>query len=69
MASILGGRLEGNTLTFEVAEESLLGTERVSYRNRYEGTLSRGEITFTLDSDRPWGFPRQSFVMERPDAP
>lgn len=62
---ILDGMLDGNRISFHTQEQSLYGSETVSYRNVYLGTVGDDGIRFTLQSDRPWGFPTQTFVARR----
>jgi hypothetical protein len=63
--SVLGGKIDGNLISFHIKKQSISGDETVSYRNLYYGKASRNEIEFTLNSDRPWGFPSQIFVARR----
>ena len=62
---ILDGRINNNIFSFYILERSLLGNETVSYKNFYNGSVLKGEIQFTLHSDRPWGFPPQKFIAKR----
>jgi hypothetical protein len=62
---ILEGALDGRSLSFHTSEQSLFGSELVSFRNLYRGVVEDGVIRFTLQSDRPWGFPAQTFVAKR----
>lgn len=62
---ILDGTLDGRRLSFHTLEQSLVGAETVSYRDIYSGTVDDDGIRFTMQSDRPWGFPPQSFLARR----
>lgn len=62
---ILDGRIKGNTISFYTIEQSSLGDREYIYKNYYHGTVLEDEIEFTLQSDRPWGFPLQKFTAKR----
>lgn len=62
---ILDATLDGRTLSFHTREQSLVGSETVSYRDLYLGVVEEDGIRFTLSSDRPWGFPTQTFLATR----
>jgi hypothetical protein len=62
---IADGKLDGRTVSFHTREQSIYGSETVSYRNIYLGEVAPQEIRFTLQSDRPWGFPTQTFTARR----
>jgi hypothetical protein len=62
---ILDGRISGNVISFYTLEQSSFGNESVTYKDLYYGSVLKGEIEFTLQSDRPWGFPPQKFVARR----
>jgi len=34
-------------------------------RNLYHGSVSKDEIQFVLQSDRPWGYPIQNFIAKQ----
>jgi hypothetical protein len=61
---VMGGRIKGDTICFDTTERSLFGNETIPYKNRYLGSVARGEIRFVLQSDRPWGYPPQKFIAE-----
>jgi hypothetical protein len=63
--SILDGKITDNIISFHVQKTSTFGNETVRYRDLFYGTVSENEIDFVLQSDRPWGFPPQSFVAKR----
>ncbi len=62
---ILGGKIKGNLISFYTIEQSLSGTETVTYKDFYYGSALKNEIEFTQQSDRPWGFPPQKFIAKR----
>lgn len=62
---ILEATLDGRTLSFHTREQSLVGSDTVSYRDLYLGVVEEDGIRFTLSSDRPWGFPTQTFLATR----
>ena len=62
---LLDGKIKDGAISFYTAEQSIVGTDTVSFRNIYSGLVSNEEIKFYLESDRPWGFPGQKFVARR----
>lgn len=62
---ILDGKIRGNGISFHKQESSGLGDQKVQYKDFYYGTVSKDEIHFTVQSDRPWGFPPQRFIAKR----
>jgi len=62
---ILGGKIEGNNISFYIQETSLLGQKREQYKNLFYGTVSDGEIEFIQNSDRSWGFVPQKFTAKK----
>jgi hypothetical protein len=62
---ILEATLDGRTLSFHTLEQALVGSETVSFRDLYLGVIEDDGIRFTLTSDRPWGFPTQTFLATR----
>jgi hypothetical protein len=62
---ILEATLDGRTLSFHTREQALVGSETVSFRDLYLGVVEDDGIRFTLSSDRPWGFPTQTFLATR----
>jgi len=66
---ILDGRIKGNVISFYAIEQSVSwdnGSAKVTtYKNYYYGSVLKDEIEFTLQSDRPWGFPPQKFKAKR----
>lgn len=61
---IMGGKIKGSTISFYTTERSLFGKETVTYKNLYHGSVSKDEIQFVLQSDRPWGYPPQNFTAK-----
>jgi hypothetical protein len=60
------GRLAGTDLSFAVREQSLVGSEVVTYLDRYQGTLTgEDSLSIMVRSERPWPYPPQSFVAVR----
>ena len=62
---ILEGKINGNIISFHTKEQSLSGDKEYTYINCYYGSVSKNEVEFTLQSDRPWGFPPQKFTAKR----
>lgn len=62
---ILDGKIRDNVISFHIEESSGLGDQKVQYKDFYHGTVSKDEIHFTVQSDRPWGFPPQRFIATR----
>jgi hypothetical protein len=62
---ILDGNISGNVISFYRLKQAWFGNETVTYKDFYYGSVLKGEIEFTLQSDRPWGFPPQKFVARR----
>lgn len=62
---IMDGKVTDNAISFYTLEESFRGSENVSYKNFYLGSILKDEIKFSLQSDRPWGFPGQKFLARR----
>jgi hypothetical protein len=62
---ILEGRIKDDTISFYTIEQSLIGNEKVTYKDYYYGSVSKSEVEFTLQSDRPWGFAPQKFTAKR----
>ena len=62
---ILEGKIEGNTVSFYTPGQAISGNEKITYKDYYYGSVSKDEIEFTLQSDRPWGFPPQRFTAKR----
>jgi len=66
---ILDGRIKGNFISFYILEQSVSwdrgSTKETTYKNIYYGSVLKDEIEFTLQSDRPWGFPPQKFTAKR----
>jgi hypothetical protein len=62
---IMGGTIKGNTISFYTTERSLFGKETITYKNLYHGSVSKDEIQFVLQSDRPWGYPPQNFIAKQ----
>lgn len=62
---IVDGKFNDSTISFHTIEQSIVGTENVTFKNIYNGLLENEEIRFTLQSDRPWGFPGQQFIAKR----
>lgn len=61
----LDGRIKDNIISFYTVEQSVNGSEMVSFKNIYHGSVSKDDIKFSLESDRPWGFPGQEFIAKR----
>jgi len=64
---IVDGKIDGANISFFLPEQSLHGTEYVSYKNLYYGEVLDNKIDFTLQSDRPWGFKPIKFIATRQD--
>jgi hypothetical protein len=62
---ILDGRIKDNIISFCTIEQSSLGDKEFTYKNYYHGSVLKDEVEFTLQSDRPWGFPPQKFTAKR----
>jgi hypothetical protein len=62
---IVDGKIDGANISFFLPEQSMHGTEYVSYKNLYYGELADNRIDFTLQSDRPWGFKPIKFIATR----
>ena len=66
---ILDGRIKGNIISFSTIVQSVSwdrGSERVTtFKDYYYGSVLKDEIEFTLQSDRPRGFPPQKFTAKR----
>jgi hypothetical protein len=62
---ILDGKIQSNIISFYTLEQSSWGRETVTYKNLYYGSVLKGRIEFTLQSDRPWGFPPQKFIAKQ----
>ncbi len=60
----LGGRIKDSIISFYTVEAASFQTD-ATYKNYYYGSVSKDEIKFTLQSDRPTGFPGQKFVAKR----
>jgi hypothetical protein len=58
---ILDGKIKSNIISFYTLEQS----DGTTYKNFYYGSVLKDEIEFTLQSDRPWGFPPQKFIAKR----
>ncbi len=62
---IRGGKIEGNTISFYTQETGWLGKESVSYKDLFNGTVSKDKIEFIQTSERPWDFIPQKFIAKR----
>ena len=62
---ILGGKIEGNNISFYTQETAWMGTEKYVYKNLFYGTVSDGEIEFIQNSDRQGGFIPQKFIAKK----
>jgi hypothetical protein len=66
---ILEGKIKGNSISFCIVETSrswINGeTKETIYKNYFCGSIAKDVIEFTLQSDRPWGFPPQKFNAKR----
>lgn len=62
---ILGGKIEGNNISFYNQQTSWWGTEKKVYKDLFYGTVSNGEIEFIQSSDRQGGFIPQKFVAKK----
>jgi len=62
---IVDGKIDGANISFFLPEQSMHGTEYVSYKNLYYGEVADNRIDFTLQSDRPWGFKPIKFIATR----
>lgn len=62
---IVDGKIDGANISFFLPEQSVSGTENVSYKNFYYGEVADNRIDFTLQSDRPWGFKPIKFIATR----
>ena len=59
---ILGGKIEGNNISFYTRQTSWWGTEKMVYKDLFYGTVSNGQIEFIQNSDRQGGFVPQKFI-------
>jgi len=57
------GVLKGNTISFAVSLDEILGQEKKAYRNQYKGIVSNNEIRFTMQDTR--GNPPIEFTAAR----
>ena len=65
---IEAGSIEGDTISFSVRLQEMLGSETRDYKNNYRGKLMPNEIRFTMQDDK--GNPPVEFVAKKmPDKP
>lgn len=64
----LEGKINDNSISFYTLEQSTgfsASGETSNFKNYYHGVIAKDQIKFTLQSDRPGGFPGQTFVAKR----
>lgn len=59
------GKLKDGIISFYTNEQAMLGSETVSYKDLFYGSVMLEEIKFVMQSERPWGFPTQKFTVKR----
>ncbi len=62
---ILGGKIEGNNISFYTQQTSWWGSEKMVHKDLFYGTVSNGEIEFIQNSDRQGGFVPQKFIAKK----
>ncbi len=78
---LMDGRIKENVISFHTIEQSYTyghewqqtntgpmpvpTTTTNIYKNYYYGTVFADRIEFTMNSDRPWGFPPQKFTATK----
>jgi hypothetical protein len=62
---ILGGKIEGNDISFYIQQTSWWGTERLVHKDLFYGTVSDGEVEFIQNSDRQGGYTPQTYVAKK----
>jgi hypothetical protein len=61
---ILDGTIKGNVISFYIQQSFSLEGKTFPYKDLFYGTVSKDEIAFTVESDRPRGFPPQKFMAQ-----
>lgn len=65
VSGILEGTAGPGWVSFHTTERSIYGDQTVDYKDFFDGKLNGDAMEFIWHSDRPWGFPPQTFVVQR----